>query len=46
MFSREDTIFIVEKWYETRSLAFIILYDEPSNSEMHVIMVKTYHPGH
>ena len=23
MFSREDKIFIVEKWYETRSLAFI-----------------------
>ena len=23
MFSREDTIFIVEKWYETHSLAFI-----------------------
>ena len=23
MFSREDTMFIVEKWYETRSLAFI-----------------------
>ena len=24
MFSREDKIFIVEKWYETRSLAFIL----------------------